>query len=285
MNKTQKKMKKTVFLLLVLLVSCSKNEELVSTNEEKNYYVSKVTNITAQGTTDLVFSYDSNNNVIKNETDTYYRTFSYSNNSITQIKSITKPSTPYYTINFVYNSDGKLIEVKRDNHYNNSVFYLKYEYYATGEVDTVYIFDSLESYTTNSHDRYYDVSGYIPQTTDFTGLDLFVYSSNLGFHDISYSDIWTYDSYKRPYFGDAVKQISIPFSTNGTGMDWDILYSEYNPTNITTFDFRLGIEFTRKVYNYEYNEALFPTRMTKKTYAPNGNLVSTFSQEFTYTLR
>lgn len=265
-------------------ISCS-NDEKIANGIEKKLYVSKIVNTSSTGSTELKFTYDSKNRLIKNETDSYYREFIYdSGDKVVTIKSITKPNIPYYTISFLYNDNGSIKVVKRDNHYNNTIFYTKYDYYNTGEVNNVYVFISLNSYNNNKHDRYYDVSGY-STGKNFTGKLLSVYSSTNNFYDPFDDETWSYDSNNKPYFGESIDAISMPYATDGTGVDWDIRYQSNNPVNVTAFNFISGINFTRKSFEYIYNDEGYPTKMVKKTYLPDGSLRSTFTQDFTYVLR
>ena len=278
-------MKKILLLFLIAItISCSSDNQ-VEENIEKKLYVTKVTNISSSSTTELNFTYDSNNRLIKNETNNYFREFSYdSEGKVTQIKSITKPNTLYYTVNFVYDSSGKISEVKRDNHYNGTIFYTKYDYYNTGEVNNVYVFDSKESYDNNKHDRYYAISGY-SIGNNFTGKTLSVYNSSVDRYDPDIDETWSYDLNKRPYFGDAIKKISLPFATDGTGMDWDIMYQTNNPIKFSLFDFNSGKDFIRRTFEYEYNSENRPTKIVKKTFNSDGSLNSTFTQDLVYSLR
>ena len=272
------------FFVAGICISCSKNEKIAN-GIEKRLYVSKITNISSSGSTELTFTYDSKNRLIKNETDTYYREFIYgSGDKVITIKSTTKPSTLYYTISFIYNNDGSVKEVKRDNHYNSTIYYTKYDYYNTGEVNNVYVFTSLDSYNNNKHDRYYDVSGY-SVGRNFTGKLLNMYNTSNNFYDPFDDETWSYDGNNKPYFGEPIETIAVPYATDGTGMDWDIRYQSSNPVNVTNFSFISGANFTKKTFEYVYNSEQYPTKMVKKTYLPDGSLSSTFTQDFTYVLR
>ncbi|MFY7670995.1 hypothetical protein ACOSP6_07870 [Tenacibaculum sp. MEBiC06402] len=273
-----------LIVLLTIFVSCSNNDSIIDVIT-KELYVSKIVNTSANGSSELRFTYDSKNRLIKNETDAYYREFIYnSNNKVVTIKSVTKPNIPYYTVNFVYDNLGRIIEVKRDNHYNSSIFYTKYDYYATGEVDNVYVFTSMDNYNSNNHNRYYDVSGY-GSGNNFEGKLLSVYNSNNDFYDPLDDETWSYDSYYKPYFGEAINEIALPYATDGTGIDWDVRYQSNNPVNVSTFNFNSGINFIRRSYEYIYNDDGYPTKMVKKTYLPDGSVSATFTQDYTYELR
>ncbi|CAM1346950.1 hypothetical protein [Tenacibaculum crassostreae] len=277
---------KKIFLLLsaFIIASCS-SDDSEPTQSNKKLYVTKITNISSRSTTELNFTYDSKNRLTKNETETYYREFIYdANDRIKQIKSITKPNTLYYTVNFIYDSSGKVVEVKRDNHHNGTIFYVKYDYFNTGEVNNVYVFDKQESYNNNKHDRYYAISGY-SIGNNFTAKTLSVYDITFNMYDLDNTETWSYDLNNRPYFGEAIKNISLPYATDGTGMDWDIMYQTNNPIKFSFFDFNSGKDFVRRTFEYEYNSDDRPTKIVKKTYNSDGSLNSTFTQNLTYSLR
>ncbi len=126
-------MKPSFFLLLfttIILFSCS--DDNANENPDGNTdtdgdviemrdYVDAIVSTPSNGSPqELRFIYDSNNNLVRNETNTYFRQYTYSGNNITKIESITLPDTPYYTVDFIYDDQGRVAEVKRNNHHNGT---------------------------------------------------------------------------------------------------------------------------------------------------------------------
>jgi len=69
------------------LFSFTKDDSINTKETQKVQYVNKTTNISQNGTSELRFNYDSDNRLTSNETDSYIKTYTYSNNRIVKIES------------------------------------------------------------------------------------------------------------------------------------------------------------------------------------------------------
>lgn len=274
---------------LFLIFSCSSEENNNSsdTNQQnepiQRAFISSIENIGTNGSSILEFTYDSNNNLIENSTDVYKRVFTYSGNNIIKIESITLPNTAYYTVDFVYDSNSRIVTVKRDNHYNGTIFFTTYEYNSEEKVSKVCVYNSLEDFNNGDCNRFYEMS-YIAGTTNYAQKSLEQSSIN-GSEFLEISE-WNYDAKNRPYFGEAIKRIQLPYATDGTGIDYEFTYNSNNPTSKYIFDSSTNENKLRRDYTYQYNAEDMPTQVLIKTYSIfSGDVTNTFTQKYTYEMR
>lgn len=285
-------MKPSFLLLLfttIMLFSCSDdnaNENPDSNTDtdgdviETRDYVDAIVSTSSNGSQELRFIYDSDNNLVRNETDTYFREYTYSGNNITKIESITLPDTPFYTVNFIYDNQGRISEVKRDNHHNNSLYYVTYEYDSNNRVTLACTYTDVANYNDGICNRFYNFT-YQENSTNYEGKALTLITS--GVADILEVSTWVFDEKERPYFGEAVERIQLPYATDGTGMDWEYTYNTNNPLSKHIFDFDFNENRLRRSFEYTYNSDDLPALVTINTYNTfSGDVISTFSQNFSY---
>ena len=277
------KIKFFYLFLMIITVSCSSSDDSGNGENEtiQISFVDKIVNISQNGSTELRFIYNAENNLIKTETDTYERDFTYSGDRITKIVSTTLPSTPYYTIDFVYEGS-KVVEVQRNNHYNNSVFYVTYEYDNSNRVSKVCTYDNVSDYNTVTCNRFYEMS-YVGNTNNYAQKDLVLNTINGS--EFLETSTWAYDFGARPYFGEAVEKIRLPYATDGTGMDYEFIYNTNNPLTKHVFDTNTNENKLRKNFVYEFNGENV-LKMTIQSFDINSGMqISTFTQNFTYVLK
>ena len=271
----------TLIIALLLCFSCNNDNNTTDNNpgEEVLFsYVSSIENIGNSGSSTLQFTYDDNNNLVKNATSTYERLYSYSGGNIVKIESITLPNTPYYTIDFVYENN-KVVEVQRNNHYNGTIFYTTYDYYPDGKVSSVCTYETIEDYNNAECNRFYEMS-YIAGTRNYASKSLVLFSLN-GSEFLEISE-WDYDNANRPYFGEAVRRIQLPYSSDGTGMDWEFTYNSNNPSSKYIFDSFSNEMKLRRAYLHQYVGDL-PIETEINTYSIiSGEITNTFTQKYNY---
>ncbi|MBA6157331.1 hypothetical protein H3Z83_12505 [Tenacibaculum sp. S7007] len=286
-------MKRLVYsytLLIFVLISCSSNNTVVETpDQELKHYVEKIITTTNNGASELLFVYDDNNNLIRNQSsqngvDKYYREFTYEGDNIVKIESITLPNTPYYTIKFIYDSSNRVVEVKRDDHFSNNLFYVTYQYDSKDRISRACLYTNLDDYNKKECNLYYQFS-YIGNTKNYFSKTL-IQVSIFG-AEISEVSEWNFDNNKRPYFGEAIKKIQLPYATDGTGMDYEFMYNTNNPKSKEMIvDFNTNLKKTRLSFDYEYNEEGFPSQMIRNKFnIVSGALSSTLIQGFNYKLQ
>lgn len=277
----------------MFLVACSSSDDGNSVPDNGNgdgegneevliSYVDKITNISQNGSTELRFTYDGDNNLIKNETDSYVRDYTYVSNKITKIVSTTLPATLYYTIDFLYEGN-RVVAVERNNHYNSSIFYVTYEYDANERVSKVCTYSNIDDYNLGECNRFYEIS-YLGNSKNYAQKDLIVNSIN-GSEFLEISN-WTYDdSGERPYFGDALEKIRLPYATDGTGMDYEFIYNTNNPLTKHIFDFNTNESKLRRSYTYQYTEGQVMQMVIDTYNTLTGQQTGTFTQNFDYILK
>ncbi|MDC8002903.1 hypothetical protein POV27_02455 [Aureisphaera galaxeae] len=288
-------MKRLLFLSIILtgfLFSCSSDDNGGETATDPDpdpdpvpqiAYVDKIVSTSSSGSTELRFVYDDDNKLVRNETDEYFRQFTYEGNNITKIESVTLPNTPYYTIEFDYDSSSRVMEVRRTNHHNGTIFFITYEYNTGGNIGKVCVYSNMDDYNAAICDRYYDFA-YVGGTTNYAEKTL--YQINGGFPDVLEASTWTYDTNESPYFGEAISRIQLPYATDGTGMDWEYLYNDNNPLSKYIFDFISNESKLRRDFQYQYNEEGKPTERIITSYDIfTGEVTSVFTQNFSYVLR
>ncbi len=265
-----------ILLLITTFYSCTSEDD----NPINSIKLVKVlTHTNSSGVSrNLNITYNNSNNIKRIDSESYYKLYTYSGENISKIESITLPNTPYYTIEFTY-LNGRVVNTKRTNHYNSSVMYVDYSYSSDGRINRICLYDSDQEKNDGLCEKSYQIE-YAGATTNYLEK---TFLRDVGLTLFETKTKWEYDSNTRPFFGQAINTISIPYATNGLEVDWEIVYSLNNPTKRTQKDNNTGVYNLSKTYNYLYDKDGSPIMMeTKKYDLTNGNLLSTFKSEIKY---
>lgn len=261
-----------------ILISCGSSEEEID-KVDSIKLVSKLTHTNSSGVSrDLDITYNNENNIQRIDTDSYYKLYSYVNSNIVKIESITLPNTPYYTIYFTYAND-RVVATKRENHYNNTVMYVDYFYSNDGRISSTCMYDSEQEKADGLCEKSYAMS-YVGGTTNYLEKTFFRDAGAIVFET---KTKWEYDTNPRPFFGEAINTISLPYATNGLEVDWEIVYSLNNPTKRTQKDNTTGVYNLSKTFNYTYDNDGTPLSMETKRYdLSTGNVSYTLKSTLSY---
>ena len=278
--------KKLLLLLLIsfTIFSCSNDDNGTTTLSENQVKLvaSKTITIDNGNPKTLTYTYNQDNNLVRIETEAYYKTYTYSGENITKIESIDYPDIPYYTVELFYNSNGTLDYTKKTNHFNgDQVEIIQYMY--SDNVSSCYVFQSEADFSIFQYSEFYDMR-YISGTNNYDEKD---YSIALNSVDdaLVYTTLWQYDTSNTPYFGEAIEKISLPYVTTGVEVSIEYAYNSNNPVKKefkeTNGDISLG-----NIYQYTYDVDNYPVNAKIDVYnVDTGEVVRVVKDEYTYIIR
>jgi len=230
----------------VIFVSCDKDDD--TEPQEKKFVPVKISEY-EEGVFDgeIMYEYDANNRLIKNEyEDGYFTTYEYDNDNRLSKSNIFEEDSLYMYEVYEYNSSNQLIKIQTYNYKNEAGSYYTNEYDANGNVIKKTEYDSTGSlvlYFTFSYDENSNVINKKYFWADYqTG-------------EVSTDEyeewIFTYDDMNNIH-----KSLGFPF----------LWYTFVNNTLTTTYTEHYGDNFTETYTNtYVYNEDDYPTEYTEET--------------------
>lgn len=253
------------FLVLVLiLVSCSKNDDYADYERRENYLVEKISRFESPSNyTNTVFIYDINNKLIKKITTgkfvennqlrnmEYIDDFEYSNGLVSKIHI--KDLTHFmfsYDIHLSYNSKNQII--RQETWKNNAVIGHQKFHYINNKMVSIYS-DDTEPFQTNT--IYYDNLGnvikhsyLIPKTSDLIG-------TPIPGEFIELHLVYEYDNKFKPNIGLDYLFVYTPFQGIGTETGFS---RELSNNNLKKY------QNSGTTWSYEYNEFGLPIKYEMK---------------------
>ena len=281
------KYKILVLGIFILFISCGNDDSGGDTIEDPEVKLTKLVDKKVFTNRDGVkneirFTYNEKNNLVRIDSDTYYKTYTYNGENITKIESIDFPDSPYYTIEFMYDTTGSITHTKRTNHYDNTIMIVEY-FYSNNLVVECFIYESEELFNVGSYRRRYDIR-YEAGSRNFEEKDFYLRFTNFE-EPLLETSKWLYDSNKKPYFGEAIERVNLPYATSGIELDYEYVYNTNNPLRKDIVK-NTGESGLSKTFEYSYDDEGYPKNMIINQYSRDtGELLSKIQNDFVYIKR